>query len=74
MCVCVSSHSNWGTENDPDFEYHNGNKEPKGFGNVIMMANEGLLIVFCSISYIQVTLELLYQTCTRLVRGLKHWE
>lgn len=24
--------SNWGTENDPEFNYHNGNTEPKGFG------------------------------------------
>ena len=24
--------SNWGTENDPDCKYHNGNSEPKGFG------------------------------------------
>ena len=24
--------SNWGTENDADFSYHNGNSEPKGFG------------------------------------------
>lgn len=24
--------SNWGTETDPDMNYHNGNSEPKGFG------------------------------------------
>lgn len=56
MCVCVSSHSNWGTENDPDFEYHNGNKEPKGFGNVIMMADRGLAnscdVILCILLYI----------------------
>ncbi|XP_028398678.1 threonine aspartase 1-like isoform X2 [Dendronephthya gigantea] len=25
---------NWGTENDPDFSYHNGNSDPKGFGHI----------------------------------------
>lgn len=24
---------NWGTENDPDFKYHNGNDKPQGFGH-----------------------------------------
>lgn len=25
-------YSNWGTEDDPDLKYHNGNSDPRGFG------------------------------------------
>ena len=25
---------NWGTENDEDFSYHNGNSDPQGFGHI----------------------------------------
>ena len=25
---------NWGTENDSDFHYHNGNEQPQGFGHI----------------------------------------
>ncbi len=25
---------NWGTEKDPDFEYHDGNSQPQGFGHI----------------------------------------
>ena len=32
--------SNWGTENDPEFPgYHNGNKDPKGFGELVHLHN-----------------------------------
>jgi len=24
--------SNWGTESDPDFKYHTGNTDPRGYG------------------------------------------
>lgn len=30
---------NWGTENDPEFAYHNGNEEPQGYGH-ICISNE----------------------------------
>lgn len=30
--LTMSCLSNWGTENNPDFAYHNGNSEPRGFG------------------------------------------
>ena len=25
---------NWGTENDANFHYHNGNSDPKGYGHI----------------------------------------
>lgn len=28
---------NWGTENDPDCKYHNGNSDPRGFGHIGLM-------------------------------------
>ena len=27
---------NWGTEDDPDFAYHDGNAEPRGFGHIAL--------------------------------------
>lgn len=29
--------SNWGTELDPDQSYHDGNKDPRGFGHIGVM-------------------------------------
>ena len=31
---------NYGTENDPDFKYHNGNDEPQGFGHICITADD----------------------------------
>ncbi|XP_068901655.1 lactoylglutathione lyase [Tenebrio molitor] len=28
---------NWGTENDPDCKYHNGNSDPRGYGHIGVM-------------------------------------
>lgn len=36
---------NWGTENDPNFKYHNGNEQPQGYGHIgISLDNPG---AFC---------------------------
>jgi lactoylglutathione lyase len=31
---------NYGTENDPDFKYHNGNDEPQGFGHICVSVDD----------------------------------
>jgi len=31
--------SNWGTESDPNFEYHDGNKDPRGFGHLAIIVD-----------------------------------
>ena len=31
---------NYGTEKDPDFKYHNGNKEPQGFGHICVSVDD----------------------------------
>ena len=31
---------NWGTENDPDAKYHDGNSEPQGFGHICFSVPE----------------------------------
>lgn len=34
---CFAYYSNWGTEDKPDFKYHNGNTEPQGFGHIAIV-------------------------------------
>jgi len=31
---------NWGTESDPNFEYHHGNKDPRGFGHLAISVDD----------------------------------
>ncbi|CAR27895.1 hypothetical protein ZYGR_0N03820 [Zygosaccharomyces rouxii] len=31
---------NWGTENDPDFHYHNGNAQPQGYGHICITCKD----------------------------------
>jgi len=31
---------NYGTENDADFKYHNGNDEPQGFGHICISVDD----------------------------------
>jgi lactoylglutathione lyase len=31
---------NYGTENDPDFKYHNGNDQPQGFGHICISVDD----------------------------------
>lgn len=31
---------NWGTENDPDFKYHNGNEQPQGYGHICVSSDD----------------------------------
>lgn len=31
---------NYGTENDPEFKYHNGNEDPKGFGHIAVSLDD----------------------------------
>jgi hypothetical protein len=36
VLIFFLSCSNWGTETDPEFKgYHNGNSDPRGFGNFL---------------------------------------
>lgn len=34
QCGILEFTHNWGTENDPDFKYHDGNAQPQGFGHL----------------------------------------
>ena len=34
---------NYGTEDDPDFKYHNGNDEPQGFGHLCKFISTGYI-------------------------------
>lgn len=35
--VIITSYSNWGTENDENQSYHNGNSDPRGFGRSLVL-------------------------------------
>ena len=44
--------SNWGTENDPEQNYHNGNTDPRGFGMWAKLTSNILGKVLKPIDYI----------------------
>lgn len=35
---------NWGTENDPNFKYHNGNDKPQGYGHICVSCDDPALL------------------------------
>ena len=45
--------SNWGTESDPEVKYHNGNSEPKGFGECKLVGQKHFSLIIFRQSEIQ---------------------
>lgn len=35
---------NWGTENDPEFKYHNGNEKPQGYGHICVSCTDPAIL------------------------------
>lgn len=62
-------YSNWGTETDADFQYHNGNRDPKGFGKLYRVSartceDEGTLSC-CILGHIGIAVPDVYKACER---------
>lgn len=67
-----SGRSNWGTESDPDFKYHNGNTNPRGYGKSTQTSldsheRESFLAhpLWSLVGHIGITVDDVYTACER---------